>query len=798
MQPQSLRKITLLLATSALLSPTLGAATTATATPGATFTLSRGENLSGVCSRIREAGVAISTPDCVKQILFSNRQWFDETFGYVWKDPAAVNLDSAIRLWADVPYQMPAEYAQASLQGQQAQGESAGANTATTPAASHPGHFDPKGKAPSTFTIEILKQARASLPFADTRDFDENNKGLIAPMKDLQIMADAGHVAWDMEQYQFIDQQDEFDSIHPSLHRIAKLNNNYGLYEVSPGIYQVRGFDLAQISFIRGKTGWIVLDPLVSAETARAGLKLLQEHVGEGRPVTAVIYSHDHADHWGGVRGIVDEADVRAGKVAIIAPDGFMEALVSENVFAGNAMNRRLFYQYGTLLPRSPYGYVSQGLGQGVSAGAVGLIAPTRFITKPIEEIDVDGIRMVFQLTPHTEAPTEMNTWLPDTKVLWMAENVMAGMHNIYTLRGAPVRNPLNWSKYLNQSLHLFGTQAEVMFAAHHWPRWGNGRIQEVLRAQRDLYANLNNQVLHLANQGVTINEVHNVYEMPKSLQDKWYARGYHGSPEHNSRGVIQRFLGFWDANPATLIPLSPGDSAPLYVEMMGGAEKILARGRQLNDEGAYLYAQEILNRLVQAEPQNQAAKDLLADTFEQIGYQQENPGLRNSFLAGAYELRNGIPQGEIAQTAGPDTIRAMSTGLWLDFLGIRMDSRKAEGMRYTLNLITPDNGEKYLVELENATLTNIEGFQSDKANLTLTINRSDLEQTMMGLKTFEQQIAGGTAKATGDAGILKKIASIMVDFDPRFEILPGTKARTAETEPVTPYKAEVGNPIAE
>ncbi|MBP6583879.1 MAG: MBL fold metallo-hydrolase, partial [Chromatiaceae bacterium] len=747
MQPQSLRKITLLLATSALLSPTLGAATTATATPGATFTLSRGENLSGVCSRIREAGVAISTPDCVKQILFSNRQWFDETFGYVWKDPAAVNLDSAIRLWADVPYQMPAEYAQASLQGQQAQGESAGANTATTPAASHPGHFDPKGKAPSTFTIEILKQARASLPFSDTRDFDENNKGLVAPMKDLQIMADAGHVAWDMEQYQFIDQQDEFDSIHPSLHRIAKLNNNYGLYEVSPGIYQVRGFDLAQISFIRGKTGWIVLDPLVSAETARAGLKLLQEHVGEGRPVTAVIYSHDHADHWGGVRGIVDEADVRAGKVAIIAPDGFMEALVSENVFAGNAMNRRLFYQYGTLLPRSPYGYVSQGLGQGVSAGAVGLIAPTRFITKPIEEIDVDGIRMVFQLTPHTEAPTEMNTWLPDTKVLWMAENVMAGLHNIYTLRGAPVRNPLNWSKYLNQSLHLFGTEAEVMFAAHHWPRWGNERIQEVLRAQRDLYANLNNQVLHLANQGVTINEVHNVYELPKSLQDKWYARGYHGSPEHNSRGVIQRFLGFWDANPATLIPLSPGDSAPLYVEMMGGAEKILARGRQLNDEGAYLYAQEILNRLVQAEPQNQAAKDLLADTFEQIGYQQENPGLRNSFLAGAYELRNGIPQGEIAQTAGPDTIRAMSTGLWLDFLGIRMDSRKAEGMRYTLNLITPDNGEKYLVELENATLTNIEGFQSDKANLTLTINRSDLEQTMMGLKTFEQQIAGGTAK---------------------------------------------------
>ncbi|WP_216644694.1 alkyl/aryl-sulfatase [Candidatus Thiodictyon syntrophicum] len=790
--------IALLLAASAPLGLVRGTETTDSATQAQTFTLQRGENLSGVCASIRKAGVTTSIADCVKQILFENRQWFDTNFGYVWKDPAAVNLDSAIRLWVGVPYRIPAALAQANPQTNKMESKPGTGDTTATQIAFHPGHFDPKGKAPSQFTIEVLKQSAAALPFSDTRDFDENRKGLIAPMKEMKIMADAGHVAWDMEQYQFIDKQDAFDSIHPSLHRIAKLNNNYGLYEVVPGFYQVRGFDLAQISFIRGKNGWIVLDPLVSAETARAGLKLLQEHVGEGRPVTAVIYSHDHADHWGGVRGIVDEANVRAGKVEIIAPDGFMEALVSENVFAGNAMNRRLFYQYGTLLPRSPYGYVSQGLGQGVSAGAVGLIPPTRLITKPIEEVTVDGVRMVFQLTPNTEAPTEMNTWFPDTKVLWMAENVMAGLHNIYTLRGAPVRNPLNWSKYLNQSLHLFGTQAEVMFTAHHWPRWGNGRIQEVLRAQRDLYANMNNQVLHLANQGVTINEIHNVYELPKSLQQNWYTRGYHGSPEHNSRGVIQRFLGFWDANPATLIPLSPGDSAPLYVEMMGGSDKILARGRQLNDKGAYFYAQEILNKLVQAEPRNQAAKDLLADTFEQIGYQQENPGLRNSFLAGAYELRNGIPQGEIAQTAGPDTVRAMSTGLWLDFLGIRMDSRQAEGMRYTINLITPDNGEKYLIELENATLTNIQGFQADKPDLTLTIKRSDLEQTMMGVKTFEAQIAEGTAKAQGDVGILKRLASIMVDFDPRFEIMPGTKAREAEVEPATPFKGEVGAPIAE
>ena len=333
-------------------------------------------------------------------------------------------------------------------------------------------------------------------------------------------------------------------------------------------------------------------------------------------------------------------------------------------------------------------------------------------------------------------------------KALWMAENVIASLHNIYTLRGAPVRDPLRWSKYIGEALYRFGLEADVMFASHHWPRWGNARIQEVLRGQRDLYAHMNNQVLHLANQGVTINQIHNVYEVPKGLQDKWFCRGYHGSPQHNSRGVIQRYLGFWDCNPATLIPLSPQDSAPLYVEMMGGSQKIIARGQQLHDEGKYLLAQEIVNKLVQAEPDNAAAKDLLADIFEQIGYQQENPGLRNSFLAAAYELRTGIPQGETADSSSPDVIRAMSTELFLNFLGIRMDSRKAEGLRFTINLITPDNGEKFLVEMENATLTNIAGFQAEKPDLTLTIKRSDLEQTMMGAKTLEAQIADGTRES--------------------------------------------------
>lgn len=659
-------------------------------------------------------------------------------------------------------------------------------------------HFDPKGKPPSQATIEVLNEAQQTLPFSDNRDFDENRKGFIAPMKQRQIPADAGHIAWDMDLFNFIDAQDAFDSIHPSLHRIAKLNQNYGLYEVTKGIYQVRGLDLAQITFIRGKTGWIAYDVLVSRETARAAWELLQDHVGEGLPISAVIYSHTHGDHWGGVRGLITDEDVASGRVEVIAPDGFMNHLVSENVFAGNAMNRRLFYQYGLLLPRSPYGFVSQGLGHGISTGSGGLIAPTRLIKEPIEDTTVDGVRMIFQLTPDTEAPVEMNTYLPDLKALWMAENVQHGMHNIYTLRGAPVRNALNWSKYINEALYLFGREAEVMFASHHWPRWGNERIQEVLRGTRDAYAHLNNQVLHHANQGVTINQIHNVYEVPQSLQQSWFTRDYHGSHENNSRGVIQRFLGYWDSNPATLIPLSPEDSGPLYVEMMGGAEKIMTRGKELFDQGKYLHASEILNRLVQGEPDNRAAKDLLADVFEQIGYQKENPGLRNSFLAAAYELRNGIPTAPFTSSSSPDVVRVMTTGQFLDFLGIRMDGRQTSGLQYSINLVTPDNGEQYAIELSNETLTNIEGFQLDDADLTLTINRADLEQAMMGVKTLMAMIEDGTAQVEGDPSVLATIGSAMVDFDPRFPIMPGTQLRGSEVSEVDPYAVQFGAPIPE
>ncbi len=651
-------------------------------------------------------------------------------------------------------------------------------------------HFDAKGKPPSEFTIELQNGLRKSFPFEDKRDFEEASKGFIAAPRYKQIMAEAGNVAWDMGSYQWLLQGKDFDSINPSLQRQAILNMAYGLYEVVPeNIYQVRGFDLANISFIKSDTGWIVFDPLTTKETAAAALKFINTQLGE-RPVVAVVYSHSHADHFGGVRGVVDEQDVKNGKVKIIAPVGFMEHVVSEAVYAGNAMTRRMFFQYGVLLPRSPYGHVDQAIGKNTAAGNLGLIPPTIIIEADFEEMTIDGVKMVFQNTPGTEAPAEMNTWFPQMKAFWAAENITGTIHNIYTLRGAMIRDPLKWSKEINEALYRYGTQADVMFAAHSWPRWGNDRIQEVMRTQRDAYANLNNEVLHLANQGVTINEVQNVYHLPKSLEQNWAAHSYHGSEAHNSRAVINRYLGYWDANPATLIPLSPRDSAPLYVEMMGGSDKILAEGKKLYDQGKYLYAVEILNKLVFAEPQNQPAKDFLADVYEQIGYQNESTSVRNSFLAGAYELRNGIPKGAYPSSSGPDMIRSMTTELWLDFLGIRLDESKVEGKYFVINFVTPDNGEIYAVELSNSTLTNIKGQQAEIPDLTITINRSDLETVMMGKATFDDLIKNGKARLAGNREPYDLLKNSLVQFNMGFEILPGTGG-TLLTAPNHPFEQQ-------
>jgi len=660
-----------------------------------------------------------------------------------------------------------------------------GGGVITDPGAMEGKHFDPKGKPPSSYTVGLQQALRKSLPFEDKRDSEEATKGFIVAPAYKQIMAEAGNVAWDMGSYSFLLQGKDFDSVHPSLQRQAILNMAYGLYEVVPGkIYQVRGFDLANISFVKTDTGWIVFDPLTSKETAHAALELVNEKLGK-RPVVAVVYSHSHADHFGGVRGVVNEEDVKSGKVLVIAPVGFMEHAVAENVYAGNAMTRRMFFQYGVLLPRSPFGHVDQSIGKNTAAGNLGLIEPNRYINQAFETMTVDGVEMEFQNTPGTEAPAEMNTYFPQLKAFWAAENITGTIHNIYTLRGALVRDALAWSKNINNALYRYGENVQVMFSSHSWPRWGNDRIQEVMRTQRDSYAHLNNTVLHLANEGITINEIQNVYQQPNSLKAQWAAHSYHGSEEHNSRAVINRYLGYWDANPATLTPLSPKDSAPLYVEMMGGSSKIMAKSNQLYSQGKYREAMELLNKLVYAQPDNGPAKDLLADVFEQIGYQKESPSVRNSFLAAAYELRHGMPEGTPPKSNGPDMIKAMTTELWLNSLAISLDSKKADGLKFVINLSTPDNGEKFVVELSNSALTNIKGQQSKKPDLSITLNRSDLELVMGGKATFDQLLTDGRAKFDGDRKPFDQLRNALTVFKPDFELIPGTKARNAGLRPV-------------
>ena len=632
------------------------------------------------------------------------------------------------------------------------------------------------GNEASKFTIAHQEALRDSLPFEDKRDFDEHSRGFIAAPDYRRIADKSGNTVWDIGKYDFLLTGEDFDSIHPSLQRQAKLNMNYGLFEVVPGkIYQVRGFDLANMTVIRGATGWIIFDVLLVKETAAAALELVNQQLGE-RPVVAVIYSHSHADHFGGIHGVLNEEDVRAGKVPIIAPRGFMDHAIAENIYAGNAMTRRASYQYGRMLPISPTGQVDSAIGKATASGVVGLLAPTRVIEDDFEELVIDGVRMVFQNTPGTEAPAEMNTWFPDFKAFWAAENITATIHNIYTLRGALVRDALQWSKSINEALYRFGEEADVMLASHNWPRWGSSRIQEVMRAQRDAYANLNNQVLHLANQGVTINEIHNEYRVPERLAQQWSVRQYHGSEFHNARGVLNRYLGYWDGNPATLAPLSPADSAPLYVEMMGGADTVLAKGLSLLAEGKYRHAMEIVNKLVYAEPDNEAAKVLLADVFEQLGFQYESASMRNSFLAAAQELRAGVPSNLGVDPAGPDAVRALTASQWWDAVAIRIDSRKADGIEFKMNFEMPDVGEKIVVEMSNGTLTNIAGFTAPDADVTLTINRSELLPVMMKQVTLGDQIREGKAQVAGNLRVLAQLSSTLVEFDPVFEIMPGTR----------------------
>jgi alkyl sulfatase BDS1-like metallo-beta-lactamase superfamily hydrolase len=627
-------------------------------------------------------------------------------------------------------------------------------------------------KPASEATKKRNAELKAYLNFADTQDFEDAKHGLIARPDKLTIKDDKGNVVWDLEQYKTYigDEKPAPDTVNPSLWRNAQLNMQYGLFKVTDGIYQVRGYDLSNITFVQGKTGWIVGDPLISAETAKAAFELVTASLGK-KPIVAVIYSHSHIDHYGGVRGIVNEADVKAGKIKIIAPEGFAEHAVAENVIAGNAMGRRAVYMYGALLPRNAQGGVNGGLGQTTSTGSAGLLVPTDIIKKTGEKRVIDGVEMVFQMTPGTEAPSEMNVFFPKQKSMWMAENATHTLHNILTLRGAVVRDAEIWAKFLNETIETYIPQVDSEFASHHWPMWGTARITEFLKKQRDLYKYLHDQTVNLLNKGYTSTEIAEMIKLPPELDKAWFNGNYYGTLKHNSRAVYQRYMGFYDSNPTTLDQLPPEDAAKKYVEYMGGANAVMQKAKADFDKGEYRWVAEALKQVVFADPNNKAAKDLLADAYEQMGYQAEAGPWRSEYLQGAYELRHGVPKSGGTVTASPDTIRAMDPELLFQYWGVRLNAAKAAGKHGVIVFDFSDLKKKYALSLEDGALTASEKTpQSPDASVTLT--KPALDALSLNESTPEQLIAAGKWKVSGQVDLVKSFFGMLDEFPFWFNIV--------------------------
>ena len=632
---------------------------------------------------------------------------------------------------------------------------------------------EPAPSKPATQVTKAVNQAvLQALPFSDMKDFENAQKGFIARPDSLTIKDASGKVVWDLESYKKFIGLDKPapDSVNPSLWRMAQLNIQYGLFKVTDKVYQVRGYDLSNITFVEGKTGWIVFDPLISAETAKAAYDLVTEHLGK-KPVVAVVYSHSHLDHFGGVRGVVSEQDVKDGKVRIIAPANFSEDAVSENVIAGNAMARRAVYMYGALLPRNATGGVTAALGQTTSNGTVGLIQPTEFISKTGEELTVDGVKMVFQWTPGTEAPTEMNTYFPELKALWMAENTTNTQHNLYTLRGAQVRDALLWSKNIGDSIELFGDKVDVKFQSHHWPMWGQADIVDYFKKQRDLYKYIHDQSVRMLNMGMTGEEIAEAIKLPPELDQFWPNRGYYGTVKHNAKAVYQRYMGWYDANPANLDKLPPVPAAKKYVEYMGGSAAILEKAKVDFDKGEYRWVADAVKQVVFAEPDNVKAKNLLADTLEQLGYQAESGPWRSVYLQGAYELRNGVPTVAGAAAASPDIIRAMSPEMLFDYMAIRLNGERAAGKRLVLNFNFTDLNKQYALTVENAVLNHSDKAAS-QADLNLTLSKATLDDIQLGKVSLEQAIASGNLKLDGRKEAFGELLGLMDKFNFWFNVV--------------------------
>lgn len=623
---------------------------------------------------------------------------------------------------------------------------------------------------PATATTVRANQAVAqSLQLDDKRDFDDATRGLIATLGDPLVKTAEGKLVWDANRYDFI-KGDAPATVNPSLWRQEKLNNARGLFKVTDGIYQIRGYDLANMTLVEGKTGWIVIDTLLTAEMAKATLAFAMDKLGSSKPVSAVIYTHSHADHYGGVRGVINEADVKAGKVKVIAPDAFMEHAVAENVLAGNAMTRRATYQFGNGLDTNERQGVGSGLGKALSNGTMGLIPPTDYITKTGQEMTVDGVRIVFQMAQGSEAPSEMMFYFPEKKALCLSEVFTKHMHNVYTIRGAKTRDALAWSKYANETLDMY-PDAQVAFASHHWPTWGHENIQNYLANQRDTYRFIHDRALNMANKGQVMDEIGNAEFMPKALAQDAGSRGYYGTLSHNLRAVYNFYLGFYDANPASLNKLPESESAKRYVAAMGGEAAALATARKAFDAGDYRWVAELANHLVFANPGNTAARNLLADTFEQLGYQSEAGTWRNAYLVGAKELRDGVIK-PATSTQGPDVVRGMDQELLFDYIALRLNHEKTDGMKAAISMEFTDLKETWALELSNSVLNNTKGRVLKNPDVKLTLTRPVFLAMLLQGKKLPELVQAGLVKVEGDPKVLASVFANVESFDPFFNVV--------------------------
>lgn len=630
----------------------------------------------------------------------------------------------------------------------------------------------PNQKDATRFTEVANKALFNELSWDDTKDFELASRGFIASLDDPVITDANGRPVWDLNAYPFLEDEAAPPSVNPSLWRQSRLNALYhGLFKVTEGIYQIRNFDLSVMSIIETDAGYVVVDPLISAETARTGMGLIYRHVGQ-KPIVAVIYTHSHVDHWGGVKGVISEADVEAGKVKVIAPEHFLEHAISENIIAGNVMSRRATYMYGNLLPKDVKGQVGAGLGQTTSSGLVTLIEPTDYITETGQIMTVDGLEIEFQLTPNTEAPAEMNFLFPKYQALCMAENCTHTLHNLYTLRGAQVRDSKAWAYFIDEAINHFTGRYDIIFASHHWPTWGADTGVDFLKKQRDMYKYLHDETLRLANQGYTMLEIPEIIQLPAELFQAWYNRGYYGSINHNVKAIYQRYLGFFDGNPANLHPLPPQEAAKQYVDFMGGAETMLAKARRSFAEGNYRWVAQVVNHLVFADPDNQEARALQADALEQLGYQAESGPWRNFYLSGAKELRDGVLDLPAPQSGTKDVIRATPLDMFFDLLAVRLIGPKAERKVITLNTVFTDTNEQYLLTVENGVLNYTKGKQADQSDATLATTRAALDQIVLGEASLADKLAAGEAKIEGSQEKLIEFLSLMDNFEFWFNII--------------------------